>query len=598
MGRKEVIGVIICLLLLFLTPYLVNLIFPPIELPDQPDRSTESAQKEAQSSIAATATNVETIAETRTASLLPAPNARPEEKRVQWQLSRRILDLTSIGGGIAEVHLTDYPAQISCHKEKTLSNSLAHPYVSLNQNAPLPILTLLAGTNLPPTLPYELRLETNKAMLRAQTEQLEVLKIIEPSTNNLVRVKIQVRNCSTNTLHLPEQQLIIGTAMPPNNRRDLNFLGLQWYDGAKVKFVGESWFANRTLGCFPGRPRQLFRSDGMSNVVWAAVQTRFFTIIAREPQPAPQVMAQQFTTTITEDGSIAPTPAHAYTAALVHPEAILHPGASLTYEVEFYFGPKEYKTLAALGKDEDLAMNFTTFFGWFARALLLSMNGLHALGLPYGLAIIAITIMIKLLFWPLTAASARSMKRMAALQPQMKAIQEKYKDDPKKMNEKLMQFMRENRVNPLGGCLPILIQIPVFIGFYQMLQSAIELRGARFLWICDLSQPDTVAELLGFPINPLPLIMGATQYWQARLTPPSPGADPVQQKLIQYMPLLFILILYNFPSGLALYWTVQNLLTILQTKLTRADNGAPASVRTGKSTGPNIPPTTQHGKKK
>ena len=163
------------------------------------------------------------------------------------------------------------------------------------------------------------------------------------------------------------------------------------------------------------------------------------------------------------------------------------------------------------------------------------------------------------------------MKRMAALQPQMKVIQEKYKEDPKKMNLKLMEYMKEHKVSPLGGCLPMLLQIPVFFGFYTMLQSAIELRGARFLWSCDLSQPDTVWHLpgFGFPVNPLPLLMGVTMLWQARLTPPSPGMDPVQQKIMKHMPLMFMVFLYNFSAGLTLYWTVQNLLTIAQMKLTR-----------------------------
>ena len=192
--------------------------------------------------------------------------------------------------------------------------------------------------------------------------------------------------------------------------------------------------------------------------------------------------------------------------------------------------------------------------------------------MPYGLAIIVITVIIKLLFWPLTQASTRSMKRMQELQPQMKALQEKYKDDPRKMNMKLMEFMKENKVSPLGGCLPMLLQIPVFFGFYRMIQSAIELRGARFLWACDLSQPDTILMLpgLNFPVNPLPLLMGATMLWQARLTPPSPGMDPVQQKMMRYMPLMFMVFLYNFSAGLTLYWTVQNLLTIAQMKLTRS----------------------------
>ena len=163
------------------------------------------------------------------------------------------------------------------------------------------------------------------------------------------------------------------------------------------------------------------------------------------------------------------------------------------------------------------------------------------------------------------------MKRMAALQPQMKALQEKYKDDPKKMNLKLMEFMKENKVSPLGGCLPMLLQIPVFFGFFTMIKSAIELRGAHFLWATDLSQSDTVFHVFGFPINPLPMIMAVTMLWQASVTPPSPGMDPTQQKIMKYMPMMFVVFLYNFSAGLTLYWTVQNLLTIAQMKLTKTD---------------------------
>lgn len=208
------------------------------------------------------------------------------------------------------------------------------------------------------------------------------------------------------------------------------------------------------------------------------------------------------------------------------------------------------------------------------------MNGLHALGLGYGLAIIAITVIIKLVFWPLTAASTRSMKRMQELQPQMKAIQVKYKDDPVKMNKKTMEFMKENKVSPLGGCLPMALQIPVFFGFFQMIQSAIELRGARFLWATDLSQSDTVFMLPGldFPVNPLPIIMGASMFWQAQLTPPSPGMDPMQQKLMKYMPMMFLVFLYQQPAGLTLYWTVQNFLTIVQMKLTKTKPAGPGTV--------------------
>ena len=134
----------------------------------------------------------------------------------------------------------------------------------------------------------------------------------------------------------------------------------------------------------------------------------------------------------------------------------------------------------------------------------------------------------------------------------------------------------------MGGCLPMLLQLPVFFGFFTMVRSAIELRGASFLWACDLSKPDTLFIIpgLNFPFNPLPLLMGVTMLWQARLQPPSPGMDPAQQKIMKYMPLMFLFILYNYSAGLTLYWTTQNLLTIAQMKLTKAKDGTAAPAAT------------------
>jgi YidC/Oxa1 family membrane protein insertase len=167
------------------------------------------------------------------------------------------------------------------------------------------------------------------------------------------------------------------------------------------------------------------------------------------------------------------------------------------------------------------------------------------------------------------------MKRMQALAPELKALQEKYKDDMSKLSQKQWELYRNNKVNPMGGCLPMLIQIPVFIGFLNMIRSAIELRGAHFLWILDLSKPDTLFIIpgLNLPFNLLPIIMGGTMLWQSHLTPPTPGVDPAQQKMMRYLPLMFMLFLYNYSAGMALYWTINNLLTIAQTKLTKAQSG-------------------------
>jgi YidC/Oxa1 family membrane protein insertase len=159
-------------------------------------------------------------------------------------------------------------------------------------------------------------------------------------------------------------------------------------------------------------------------------------------------------------------------------------------------------------------------------------------------------------------------------------LKEKLKDDPQKLNQAMWQLQREYGVNPMGGCLPTLAQMPIFFGFYSMLGTAVELRGSSFLWIKDLSVPDTVAHVLGFPLNPLPLIMAATMFWQMKITPKT--GDQQQQKIFMFMPFIFIIFCYNFASALALYWTVQNLLSVLQTYLTRH---RPLPALTKKNTG-------------
>jgi len=158
----------------------------------------------------------------------------------------------------------------------------------------------------------------------------------------------------------------------------------------------------------------------------------------------------------------------------------------------------------------------------------------------------------------------------------MKALKEKFKDNPQRLQQETIKLFKEYRVNPAAGCLPILIQIPIFLGLFWMLRSASELRFAHFLWIQDLSLPDTVYSFHGLPLNILPLFMGITMVLQMRLSP-TPTTDPIQQKMFQFMPFIFLIICYNFPSGLVLYWTVQNILTILQQAWMRREP-APALV--------------------
>lgn len=231
-------------------------------------------------------------------------------------------------------------------------------------------------------------------------------------------------------------------------------------------------------------------------------------------------------------------------------------------ELALYAGPKEYKALTAL----HAGLEQTIDFGWFmfgsltlvrflAKPLFLLLQFLHGYTHNYGIAIILLTALIKLLFVPLTHKSYTSMKAMQALQPKMAELQKKYKDDKERFNKELFQLYKTHKVNPLGGCLPMVLQIPVFVAFYNILYSTIELRHAPFFWwIHDLSSKD--------PYYVLPLIMGATMFIQQKIQPSA--MDPKQARMMMLMPVIFTFMFLQFPSGLVLYWLVNNLLTILQ----------------------------------
>ncbi len=185
----------------------------------------------------------------------------------------------------------------------------------------------------------------------------------------------------------------------------------------------------------------------------------------------------------------------------------------------------------------------------------------------YGIAIILLTIIIRGLFWPITAKGTASMKKMQELQPLMKEIKEKYKDDQQKASMKTMELYREHKVNPIGGCLPMLVQIPIFMSFYWGLDGAVALRHVNFLWANDLSQPDVVGHILGLPIHPLVLIMVSLMFIQQKLTPST--GDQMQKNMMMFMPVMMLFFMYGMPAGLTLYWSVSNTMSIIQLLATR-----------------------------
>ncbi len=255
------------------------------------------------------------------------------------------------------------------------------------------------------------------------------------------------------------------------------------------------------------------------------------------------------------------------TATLVSPHLALDAGQTMDLNYLVYYGPKELSVLEPLGHNLAMAVDFG-WFDFFAKPMLAGLKFFYGYVKNYGVAIIIITILIKLIFWPLQNKSYQSMKRMQKLQPQMKKIREKYKDDKQEQNQQIMQLYKTYKVNPLGGCLPMVVQIPIFIAFYKVLGSSIELRHAPFmLWINDLAAPDRLPigfdiPFVGAGIPVLTLLMGASMFLTQKMTPST--GDPTQQKMMMLMPIIFTIMFINFPSGLVLYWFVQNLLGIGQ----------------------------------
>jgi YidC/Oxa1 family membrane protein insertase len=244
---------------------------------------------------------------------------------------------------------------------------------------------------------------------------------------------------------------------------------------------------------------------------------------------------------------------------------ILPIGADGSSTMSLYAGPQEQDKLENIAPGFDLVVDY----GWLtviAAPLFWVLGAIHKLVGNWGWAIIGLTMLLKLAFFPLSAASYKSMAKMRVLTPKLMKLKEAYGDDKQRLNQEMMALYKREKVNPLGGCLPVLVQIPVFIALYWVLLGTVEMRAAPWiLWITDLSAPDTLfgtLPLINLPVGPLPLLMGVTMFIQTKLNPTPP--DPIQAKVMLWMPIIFTFMFLAFPAGLVLYWTVNNILSIAQ----------------------------------
>ncbi|MEZ7843915.1 MAG: membrane protein insertase YidC [Opitutales bacterium] len=388
--------------------------------------------------------------------------------------------------------------------------------------------------------------------------------------------------------------LNLGTSRPVTEKQLPAFLNVGYFDGEDAEFIAINKLTGGKGFLGIGASAPVEQLEQSVRCEWASVKNQFFAAVLSSATMGRDLFIYPVEAPEAEDGTRGRP---GISGSVGYEVGTVAAGSAKTLDFDFYVGPKEFKRLQALGNQQDEVMQFG-FLSFISKLLLSFMYAIHSVVPSWGWSIVIMTICIKTLFWPLSAKASRSQKRMAKIQGPMAELKEKYKDNPQKLQQETLKVFKENQVNPVAGCLPMLIQMPIFLGLFYMLRSASELRHESFLWVSDLSMPDTLMYIAGYPLNLLPLLMGITMFFQMRMMPVSPTADPAQQKIFKFLPFIFLVFLYNFSSGLVLYWTVQNLLTILQQKIinSRPDEelqpvvAAKAAASTGKGGSPSTKP--------
>jgi len=503
------------------------------------------------------------ITSTSSSSVSSPPHLPPSSAPIAFEtamLRNTIADywFTGFLGGISKIVV-----------QKHLGGN--HMPISLNSDSKLPIGALWIT---PTTIMGGFAMSINRAARSVTftkvsengiqiTKRFFLLPDKDWSNQYKIRLEITFYNPTSSNIRWPSYWISVGNSAPIHSSDLPSYTQFSWSNGSKLTSIDVDWFGGSKiplLGVERRAPAEFYQHR-VPSVKWASVSNQYFCtfLIMSGSSGGDGVWASRMPL----QGNLE---SYGIKGGIELPGFRLAPGKAEVRSFFIYSGPKELNRLQVMGGGQDGILQYG-LFRFVSEWLLWAMNWLYGVFGNYAWAIITLTLLIKLVLWPLQNKATRAMRQMSLLAPKVTELREKYKDDPKKTNEEMMKLYREYGVNPFSGCLPILIQIPVFFGFYSVLGTSIELRNSSFLWIRDLSQPDTVLHLLGFPINLLPVLMAATMVWQMAICPKS--GDVLQQKIFYFMPLIFLAFCYNYASGLALYWTTQNVFSIIQLYLTR-----------------------------
>jgi len=493
------------------------------------------------------------------------PPAPVDEKIVQLETEEMVFSLSTLGGGVKEAEV-----------KKQFEVGSNDKRVRLNRFGGAPIGAIAGNAQALENISYsylEAKSVPGKKAVFVGThpsglvarKTFSVIEDGKPGSPYLLDFSLELENAAAAPISLDSFSLYLGEASPLFQKEWAQQTTFFWNNNGSAKFTDVGTFSSSMFGMSPAKSLVVEESE---KTRFAGVSNQFFATVLRPKEILPaKIWAKHSEVMIPGSASSVKS----VNAGLTLPPQTLATKESKAFGYTIFMGPRHNALLRQMNDGWSDIIPYG-MFGFIANPLNRLLNWLHTAfsgtgsKWAWGLAIIGLTVTVRTAIWPLYAKSTRSMKRMSKLQPEMAKLKEKYSDDPNRMNQEMMKLYKTYGVNPIGGCLPMLIQIPIFYGFFSMLRYAVELRHQEFLWVTDLSQPDTRWVIGGIPINILPIVMAITSFIQMAMTPKT--GDKTQQRMMMMMPFLFFFFCYSYASALALYWTTTNIFSILQTWLT------------------------------
>ncbi len=572
MNKKELTTVVVLILMMFVWMIVdstfINPMFPE---PPEPEATPETAQETPADSAGNTAADgggtptgpdPVAIATPEGGTQTPALPTPAVEEKVHTLLidvsedSKVELSFSNLGAALKKAVLLGYPETIEAKDDPSTD-----PVILDFSASPALVYARGALTDQTPFVVTE-REEGGLQFTTTLANGLQLERTVKHREGYELEITDRVLNSGSESVPLPGMDLLLGRMLPRENisQRFGPYIGVDaQHTGEQIKhYVKEM-------------RKGLKKTDTFTQVIpegleWFGVKNKFFTqVLTNESSDWPEPDSLWMEATESEGEAMIGSAR----AALRMDGTQLNPGQSVSRTFGYYLGPISMQNLGELGEGQQDVIDYRLWriFLPITAVMMQGLNGLYSVVNNWGLAIILLTLVVRMLIWPLSLKGTENMKKMSELSPQIKELREKHKNNPQKLNAEMSKLYRENKVNPMAGCLPMFIQMPIFISLYGVLRVHVGLRYESFLWIQDLSEQEAIFTLAGITLNILPLTMTASMMYLQRMTPSN--MDPQQQKIMMFMPIMFLFICYNMPAGLLLYMNTSNLVSISQTFYTK-----------------------------